>query len=160
MVACLRGDCPAARAPLEESLTIWRELRNERRVAECLSTLGLVMLRDGDGAAAGELQRESLTIRRDLGQTEGIAESLERLGEVCAVQDRPAEAARLWGAGETLRGAIGAPLLPVLQDDHRRSVAAVREALGEEAFEAAWQEGRVMTVDEAVAYTLQATGAP
>jgi hypothetical protein len=35
-----------------------------------------------------------------------------------------------------------------------RAVAATRRSLGEEAFAAAWAEGRAMTLEQALAYAL------
>ena len=63
-------------------------------------------------------------------------------------------AARLFGAAEGLRQAMGALLPPVHRAEHDRSVAAVRTALGEGAFAAAWAEGRAMSLDEVVALVL------
>ena len=60
-------------------------------------------------------------------------------------------AARLWGAAESLREAIGMPLPPVDRVDYERSVAAARAQLGEKTFVAAWEEGRTMTAEQALA---------
>jgi hypothetical protein len=45
---------------------------------------------------------------------------------------------------------MGAPLPPSERPDYDRGVAAVRAGLGEEAFAEAWEEGRKMTVEEAI----------
>ena len=56
-----------------------------------------------------------------------------------------------WNRAPSPRKSTGNPAAP----DHARTgkaeqwVAAVRAALGEEAFAAAWAEGRAMTVEEA-----------
>jgi len=60
-------------------------------------------------------------------------------------------AARLFGAAAALRQAIGTLLAPIEQEAHRHQVDRVRQILGEEEFAAAWSEGRVMDLDEAVA---------
>ncbi len=156
LVACLQGDSAGAEASLGESLSIWRDLGNERRVAQCLSDLGLVAFRRGHSPEAQTLQQESLAIRRDLGHTEGMAENLERLAQIRATRADAAGAARLWGAAASLREAIGAPLLPVLRDEHTRNVRAARDVLGDDAFEAAWGEGKAMDAEEAVADALGA----
>jgi hypothetical protein len=39
-----------------------------------------------------------------------------------------------------------------------RKVDAGRAALDEETFDRAWQEGRTLTLDQAVAYALEETG--
>jgi len=43
---------------------------------------------------------------------------------------------------------------------YERRVQDVRALLGDEAFEKAWQEGRGMSLEEAVDYALQGTGRP
>ena len=45
-------------------------------------------------------------------------------------------------------------LAPADRADHDRDVAAVRAALGEAAFAAAWAEGRAMTMEQAIAEAL------
>ena len=65
-------------------------------------------------------------------------------------------AARLFGAAEGLRDeAIRAPGAPSEQEANRRSVSRAREMLPEEAFVAAWTEGRVMTLERAIACALE-----
>jgi hypothetical protein len=55
---------------------------------------------------------------------------------------------------EALCEAIGIPLNLADRADHESSVAAAHSALGEEAFAAAWAEGRAMSLEAAVAYAL------
>ena len=54
-------------------------------------------------------------------------------------------AARLFGAAERHRAAIGAVLPPRRREPHAREIDSLREALGTEAFSKAWDE------DESVA---------
>jgi hypothetical protein len=49
-----------------------------------------------------------------------------------------------------LREALGAPLPPSERADLDRDIAAMRLALGEEAFSAAWEAGRAMSLSQAV----------
>jgi hypothetical protein len=63
-------------------------------------------------------------------------------------------AARLRGAAETRREASSVPLSPTEQATDEIDIATIRAALGEAAFEAAWAEGRAMTLEQAVAYAL------
>jgi DNA-binding CsgD family transcriptional regulator len=105
-----------------------------------------------DRVAARRLYQESLQLLFE-GQffQELIAESLEGLATLETAQEWPDRAARLWGAAETLREAIGVPIYPVYRDSYERAVAQARAALGEQAFRAAWAEGRLMTPEQALA---------
>jgi predicted ATPase/class 3 adenylate cyclase/DNA-binding CsgD family transcriptional regulator len=145
-----QGDAVKARVLLEESLALSREIGYRHSTAEALSLLGRVEALEGDYAAAHAFFEESLAIKREVGDHLTIPFYLEGLADVVAAQGEPAWAARLWGAAEALRGAIGAPLPPVYHAAYDRSVAAVRSSLGEKAFAAAWAEGRAMTPEQAI----------
>jgi hypothetical protein len=67
---------------------------------------------------------------------------------------QPRRAAWLFGAAEAARERIGAPLPPGDRPLYDRHLARARADLDETAFDAAWAEGRAMTLDEAVAYAL------
>jgi hypothetical protein len=62
---------------------------------------------------------------------------------------------RLLGAALTLREAAGKPPQPGWRSACDQLILAARGALTEEAFAAAWAEGRALTLEEAVAYALQ-----
>jgi DNA-binding CsgD family transcriptional regulator len=109
---------------------------------------------EGDYATARAFYEESLTIGREVGEKQRIAPYLEGLATVVAVQGDPVWAARLWGAAEAQREALGTPLPPVYRADYERAVAAARTELGEQFFVAAWAEGRAMTPEQ----TLTAQG--
>ena len=100
--------------------------------------------------AARTLYEESLALCREVGD-KNIASALEGLAGVVAAQGDPTWAARLWGAAESLRLAMGIPIPPVYQANYERSVAAARAQLGKEAFTIAWAEGRGMTPEHVLA---------
>jgi hypothetical protein len=79
---------------------------------------------------------------------------------VAAGTERPEDlrrAARLWGAAESLRAALGAPIPPNEQAMHERETACARAALGHEGFNAFLVEGGTMTLEQAVEYALAST---
>ena len=150
-LALNQGDYPAAGALLEESLAIGRELGDRFGIAGSLSNLGYLALNQGDYPAAGALLEESLAIRRELGDRFGIPYSLEGLAAVVAARRDSLRGARIWGATERLRAEIGTPLPPNERSDYDRRVAAARIASGDDvAFDSAWQEGRCLTLDQAI----------
>jgi predicted ATPase/DNA-binding winged helix-turn-helix (wHTH) protein len=151
LVARNQDDYPAARALLEESRAIHRELGDRFGIATSLSNLGNVVLNQGDHPAARALLEESLAIRRELGDRFGIPYSLEGLAAVVASQRDPLRAARIWGATERSRAEIGTPLQLWERSGYDRRVAAARIASGDDAaFDSAWQEGRCLTLDQAI----------
>jgi hypothetical protein len=66
--------------------------------------------------------------------------------------------ARLLGAAEGLHEAWGTPLPPADRTEHDGCVAALRAALGAEAFATAWAEGRAMSPEQAVAHAVGEDG--
>ena len=146
-----QGDAVKARLLVEESVTLSREIGHGRSTAESLVVLGRMEALAGDYAAARACYEESLAIGREVGDNLSIGFSLEELAAVVAVQEDPAWAARLWGAAEALREAMGTPIPPVYRTDHDRSVAAARAQLGEKVFAAAWAQGRLMSPEQALA---------
>src|SRR5690606_20170706 len=119
-------------------------------IASDLCHLGTVTLDQGHCDRARALYGESLRLRQELGDKEGIAYCLEGFAGVAAAQaDSEEEArrgARLLGAAEALREAIGAPLFQPEVPRYERVAATLRAALDEATFAAAWAEGRSMTV--------------
>jgi hypothetical protein len=63
-------------------------------------------------------------------------------------------AARLLSRGEALREKIGAGLESWAVEMNGRTLTAIRLQLDEAAFTEAWEQGRALTVDEAVALAL------
>jgi tetratricopeptide (TPR) repeat protein len=102
----------------------------------------------GNDARAIELFPSSIREFQQMGDERGVAECLVGLG-CCA--DRPEVAARLFAAGVALLEKHEMMLSRPNQRDYDRSAARIHEALGEEAWRAAWAEGATLTPDEALA---------
>jgi hypothetical protein len=50
---------------------------------------------------------------------------------------------------------LGLSRSPNAQEEHEKGVSAARSLLGAPAFSAAWEEGRAMTREQAIAYALE-----
>ena len=113
------------------------------------------MLRQGDGARAAAIYKESLALAAEVGSKSTVAVCLEGLAEVALTHGQPARAARLWGAAEALREAIGLSMTDLARAGYEERIAAVRSQVDETIWEKTWAEGRVMMPEEAVEYALQ-----
>jgi predicted ATPase/class 3 adenylate cyclase len=157
-LAAEQGDYRGSQTQLQESLAIWRELGDRGATATALENLGNVAYEQGELAAARALHVESLSLRRQVGDKLGIVISLERLAAVAASLGSPLRAARIWGAAERLRAEIGSALEPKDRSHLDRRGAAAREALGDDAaFDRAWQDGRSLTLEQAIDLALDET---
>jgi tetratricopeptide (TPR) repeat protein len=76
------GDYSAARALYEESLALFRELGDQRCIANLLNNLANIISQQSDYPAARGLFEESVSIRRAMGDRHGLAISLHGLGSV------------------------------------------------------------------------------
>jgi hypothetical protein len=123
--------------------------------------LGRLAFCEGDYEEARTHFRGALEIFRMLGQRYVYIPSvLECLASTAAVQADGEYAARLWGAAESLREAFETPLPPDERLEYDCRVTAARDAMGDAAFETAWDEGFGMTLERAVAYGLAAEETP
>jgi non-specific serine/threonine protein kinase len=101
---------------------------------------------------------ESLEVRQEIGDKGGIAWCIERLGEVAVAQGNPEKAVRLLSAAAALRISIGSVIDPADQPEYQKRRAALRSELGEKRFTETWEEGRILTLDQAIAYALESQG--
>ena len=155
-VALRQGDYPRATELLEESLELRRQLGNKWGVGVSLGTLGWVAMREGDWNRARARLGESLDVRQEIGDKGGSAWCLERLAEVAWAQGDPEKAVRLLSAAAALRISIGSVIDPVDQPEYQNRRNALRQELGQDRFALAWEEGRALKLEQAIAYALDA----
>ena len=153
-VALRQGDYERARKLLEESLELRRQLGNKWGIGVSLGTLGWVAIREGDWEHALARLGESLEVRQEIGDKGGRAWCVERLAEVALAQGNPEKAVRLLSAAGTLRISIGSVIDPVDQPEYQSRRNALRAELGQERFAKLWEEGRALTLEQAISYAL------
>jgi len=154
-IAQRQGDYEKARAFIDEAMGLSKEASDKWGMARSLHTLGNLARRQQQYKRAEVLFRESLTLFRDLRNKAGVVVCLERLAIVEGSQMRSASAARLLGAAESLRQVLGIPLPPPQRDEYAQTVFALRTDLGEDTSAVAWNEGRAMTLEQAIEYALK-----
>jgi len=155
LVAFQQGKYEQAMDLHEESLTIRRALGYRWGIANSLNNLGLAAAARGEYARAVALHHESLRLGRDIGAGDLQAKGMEGLVSVAAATGQTRRGALLGGATEALREVLGVPLPPEQRADHERAASSLRAALGEEAFAAAWAEGRALSLEEALDQALE-----
>ncbi len=87
-----------------------------------------------------------------------MADSLELLARLAADGGNYPHAARMLGGADGVRQRNGDVRLPMYQADYDALVVAVREALGQKDFDAAWAEGAALSTEEAIAYAQRGRG--
>jgi predicted ATPase/DNA-binding CsgD family transcriptional regulator len=149
-IAHFQGDHDRAIALGEQALATWRRFGNAWGIATALQGLGDSAYRQGDLDRAAAQFREGLALHADERDLPGVAWCLERLGLVAINRGDPERAVRLFAATESLAASIGIAH-PDVPDEHERAVAVAREQLGEHAFALAWELGRALPLDTAIA---------
>jgi non-specific serine/threonine protein kinase len=121
---------------------------------------------------AGELPeaaahvREAVRLQRSMIAPTSLARGVEQLAWITAARDGPGEqelAALLLGAADRVWRRFGLIKLlhtPYYGPHHRECEAAIRAAIGDEAFEAAFQRGAGMDIEEIVSFVAGESSAP
>ena len=101
------------------------------------------------------LSEEGLKLSAEVGDKTNVAYCLEGLAAFAASEGRVVRAARLWGTAEALLEKIEATVYHYASDrsHYQREVDAARSQREATAWEAAWSEGRAMTLEEAIEST-------
>ncbi len=149
-VARYQGDVERASVLLSESLALSEGIGFREGTAWSVEQLGLLAAVDGDPAAISLLRR-SLELHSELRDRWRMSSVLEDLAAIAIAQGNAGQAARLLGAAEAIREAIGTVIAPCERLQHNQTTKAVRTALGDEAFDTALRQGQHASMDELTA---------
>jgi predicted ATPase/class 3 adenylate cyclase len=154
IVARLHGDLDGSRALSEEGLRIHGELGDRFGRTVGLYALARTALEQGDLETVRESLQEALTNDEMVGNRTGMGVIFDNLAARARLGGNHLRALRLGGASEAIKEAAGGQAPHPLIDlpDPRD---AARPVLGERAVGAAWNEGRAMSLDQAIAFARQ-----
>ena len=116
--------------------------------------MGLIAAQDGRPGEALELCRQALEVSRTLGFQHNVAYGLHVLTVAAAAQGRLERAAWAWGAAAALYTTLGVSMSRAEHDQFDSYVIEAREQLGAEAWQRAFEQGRVMPLEQALAHAL------
>jgi predicted ATPase/DNA-binding SARP family transcriptional activator len=145
------GNADTARSLSEEALALREAVHSPGLIAWSHSNLGLVAYARGDFDQALEWYRRALAGAQELGVTQLAPDCLIGIAAVAAKRGELHRAARLLGA--TGRSRVRPAHHPWLAsgDLFEETLACVRAHLDEASLVSLWEEGRAMTLTEAVA---------
>jgi predicted ATPase/class 3 adenylate cyclase/DNA-binding CsgD family transcriptional regulator len=153
LAALAGGDQIAARRWADEAVataTGWT-------VMSALNTRARVAITQGEPEQAERDAHDTLAIAAELEAHLG-AEPLECLATLAVDARSYREAARLFAAAAAIRLRIGAVRFKIYDAGYEASVAALRDAMGENDFDSAWAEGAALSTEEAIAYAQRGRG--
>jgi predicted ATPase/class 3 adenylate cyclase len=153
------GENEEARQSFEQSLEMCRMHGFSRAEAEIL--LGLAeLMRTASPSKALEYYRESIELARTMGYLGLVADCLRGIATIALASGDAREAATLLSVFAALYERIGVIFSPGDKEELDAAIAQAREALGNEAFDAAWTEGGALSLDQAVELSDTVTASP
>ena len=151
-LARMGGDYERAKRAYEECLAVCQQTGEVNRICYTYANLAYVAHHEGDHKHALQLARQALQLSREVSGTRDVASFLANLASPAAALGQLQPAARLLGASEAALERLGAFHQPTDKPEVDHAVEVVRAQLDAADFEAAWAEGRAMTVVEAIDY--------
>jgi len=143
-----------AEALLQEALDLYATLGDRHYGARTVLYLGYAALLGGDPRRSAEFFRESLVTFWELEDLWGITEALEAMAAISAADGSHERAVCISGACEVLRKTINARPFPADRAVLDRYLETARAAIEDRVWQAAYERGCAMTVEEAVDYAL------
>jgi predicted ATPase/class 3 adenylate cyclase len=152
-MAFMGDDLDRARSLLEESLALAERREDGMAIATGHHTVGQVARLQGRYQDAADHYRHAIRYGHDLGDAAALSEPLQGLAAVAIATGDTQRGVRLLGANAAIRERLGGGPPPEwlrLGDPFSEA----RQAMGEDAYQRAWDEGLAMDASEAVAEAL------
>jgi len=142
----------------EKSLEIDKKINYEYGIAIDSSNLGFVLLKQGNLERARQVLSESLLLCQKLGDKFQVSSAISGFGRLLVSQGENIAAVPLFGVAEALCESIGIfpPSNQKAADDE--VIDSLKSQIDEEIFKVKWEEGRRMSLEEAVNYALTYSG--
>ncbi|MBV9321695.1 MAG: LuxR family transcriptional regulator [Mycobacterium sp.] len=152
--ALAAGDLVAARRWADDAVSTM----TGASLSEALTARARLAIARGEPDQGERDAHDALARAADVEAYLFIPDILECLGTVVGEAGSHREAARLFGAAYGMRQRMGAVRFKVWDAGYQASVAALRNAMGNEGFDAAWAEGASLSTEEAIAYAQRGRG--
>jgi hypothetical protein len=148
------GEHDRARGLKEEVLEQARAAGDKHLQIHALESLAHIAASEAPIEVTASLLRDAYDLNRELGDRFREAVLVCRFGRMLAFAGRAEAAARVLASGETLYSEIGATPMGWLRRANDEALTLIRAQLDEAAFAEAWEHGRSLTADDAVALAL------
>jgi predicted ATPase/class 3 adenylate cyclase len=153
-VVRFQGDYALSCAYLTESATLYGTMGNKWGMALAVNALGISETLQGEYDKACHHQEESLSLNQEMGNKEGLLWTLTGFCLLAIHTNASEIAVTLWGFTETLRDELNMPLPPAYRTEYDEKITAIRDHLGDKAFQASYGQGRSLTLAQAISFAL------
>jgi predicted ATPase len=149
------GDLERARTLHESNLSQAQALGFRETEAQTLGSLAMIAFEQGRIEDALAIGKQNLLACRELGSLHDLAQSLCRSASTFAVlPGKAATATRLLSCFDAMQERIGVSEAWTARMNEK-TLSTIRARLDESAFAEAWEQGRALTIDDAVALALE-----
>ena len=155
VIAVLKGEYEQAETLLRDVMISAQERGNRISYHWAKVRLGHVLLRSGNLMEAHQILTDTAQSFGKDGYTIGVIFALEGMAKLYTTLGKPDYAARLVGWADLMREKIQDSRPAIEQADIDKIIAACLVKMGEVAFSDAYEEGKKLTLDEAVASALE-----
>jgi serine/threonine-protein kinase PknK len=149
-----KGDYAGAETIFDDGLRVSDEIGMKINEAYCRTLLAALKIRVGNLQLARHNLQKSARIFMDARDRFGPTVSLIYFAELAKIESKLEVAPRLFAAVAAICQAARITLFPLERAILDRSVAELRTQVPPASFAAAWDEGRAMSLEQAVAYAL------
>ena len=151
----LEGKNAEARVFYEEIVTEARKGGDTFNLLYALFNLGSVSCMDGDAETAWKQFAESISLAKDLGSIRAVADCLDGFGYVAAISGNAEKAAKLFGAADALRESVGFEIQTADRIFRDHFIEKAKNSIGESSFIEFENQGRNISMDNAVNLALE-----
>ena len=149
-VALRQGEIVTARRLIEESLARHQERGQQSGIAEAQLLLAKVYRAEGNYAAAHALYEECFALGKTLGEQDTWISSLEGWAAVSLAQGQVARAILFWSVAAHQREEVEIAMSRLDRLDFEQAEIAARLQLGVQVFAALWEQGHMITPEQAL----------
>ncbi|HET7465410.1 MAG TPA: LuxR C-terminal-related transcriptional regulator [Candidatus Dormibacteraeota bacterium] len=155
-----RGELEQAIDFGEQAVAISKECGELWERAYALNFLSQARWMRSDRQRAEAEAKEGADCSHRLDDRVGLTYLLETLAWMAAQGNAPRRAAILLGCAQRVRDLSRLPSQSISQPQHEESLRIAMDALGQANFDTAFDQGRAMTIDDAVAFAIGRSGPP
>jgi predicted ATPase/tRNA A-37 threonylcarbamoyl transferase component Bud32 len=149
------GNYDAARPLFEEALALRRQIGDKAGLCATLINLGAVAYFEGVDEGARSYYGEALAVGQELRHKSAVSHALDGVAALAIRHGDAERAAELAGAADRLHESIGFRDSVTVDRLFRDAYLAIlRSATSDEAFAAAYERGRALQMDKAIAQAL------
>ncbi len=152
-VVRVEGNHDLAKEYYSEELEIARELGSKLLISSAATNLGFCAVRDDELDSARSFLTQGLGLAQALDEKARTFAPLVGFAFLAVAEKQARRAVQIFGAVDNLLKGRSVGNL-ASEADYNQSLAIARKQLDEAAFNAAWNEGRAMTLEQAIEFVL------